>query len=108
MSLIKKTVNSNSNIDVNQVSLQRVMLMIVLFTASDSLLIKEMFQSKITRTGTLAPSQRQQRSRKVSHKKKKDAGVKSAFSFFRKQKKPEAKVRTSIQAYLPVLVLPFH
>ena len=68
-----------------------------MFSASDSLLIKEMFQSKVTRTGTLVPSRRQQQSRKIS-KINKDGvaggggGVKSAFSFFRKQKKPEMRV----------------
>ncbi|XP_013414025.1 unconventional myosin-XVI-like [Lingula anatina] len=53
----------------------------ILFTmkTSDSLQIKEMFQGKVTRTGSLAPSTRQQKSRKIS-------GTKSAFEFFQKRK----------------------
>ncbi|CAC5360780.1 unnamed protein product [Mytilus coruscus] len=43
---------------------------------SNSLLIKDLFQSKITRTGSLAPSARQQRSRRNT--------TKSPFEFFKK------------------------
>ncbi|XP_056005733.1 unconventional myosin-XVI-like isoform X5 [Ostrea edulis] len=44
---------------------------------SNSLLVKELFQSRVTRTGSLAPSARQQRSRKSRQ---------SPFDFFKKLK----------------------
>ncbi|XP_021377760.1 unconventional myosin-XVI-like isoform X4 [Mizuhopecten yessoensis] len=46
---------------------------------SESLLIKDLFQSRVTRTGSLAPSARQQRSRRVTTNK-------SPFEFFKKMK----------------------
>ncbi|XP_033760365.1 unconventional myosin-XVI-like isoform X2 [Pecten maximus] len=46
---------------------------------SESLLIKDLFQSRVTRTGSLAPSGRQQRSRRGTT-------VKSPFEFFKKMK----------------------
>ncbi|XP_069104631.1 unconventional myosin-XVI-like [Argopecten irradians] len=46
---------------------------------SESLLIKDLFQSRVTRTGSLAPSARQQRSRRGTT-------AKSPFEFFKKMK----------------------
>ncbi|XP_060082703.1 unconventional myosin-XVI-like [Ylistrum balloti] len=46
---------------------------------SESLLIKDLFQSRVTRTGSLAPSARQQRSRRGTT-------IKSPFEFFKKMK----------------------
>ena len=60
------------------------------FSASNNLLIKEMFQSRITRTGSLAPSARQQKSRKAPQ------GVKSAFAFFKRNRSKNTKVGTHV------------
>ena len=49
--------------------------------ASNRLLIKELFQSRVTRTGSLAPSARQERSRRMTVKK-----ASSPFDFFKKLK----------------------
>lgn len=58
-------------------------------SASNSLLMKEMFQSKMTRTGSLAPSTRQQKSRKIKDPK-------AAFEFFqRKKSRKESKVKNN-------------
>ncbi|CAH1782096.1 unnamed protein product [Owenia fusiformis] len=66
--------------------------MAIMFTmkTSNSLLIKELFQSKVKRTGSLAPSTRQQRSRKAPEPK-------SAFDFFRRKRNSqnESKVKRS-------------
>nr|XP_022343401.1 unconventional myosin-XVI-like isoform X7 [Crassostrea virginica] len=52
---------------------------------SDSLLVKELFQSRMSRTGSLAPSTRQQRSRKSRQ---------SPFDFFKKLKAGKSKKKT--------------
>ena len=59
----------------------------IFITASNSLLVKEMFQSRLTRTGSLAPSQRQQKSRKATE-------FKSPFDFF-KRKRTQAEHKVS-------------
>ncbi|XP_033099808.1 unconventional myosin-XVI-like [Anneissia japonica] len=57
----------------------------ILFTmkTSNSLVVRELFQGRLTRTGSLAPSARQRQSRK-SQKDTHDA-----FEFFKKKKAPE-------------------
>uniref|UniRef100_A0ABM0M8X5 Unconventional myosin-XVI-like n=1 Tax=Saccoglossus kowalevskii TaxID=10224 RepID=A0ABM0M8X5_SACKO len=50
---------------------------------SSSLLIREMFQSRLTRTGSLAPSARQRQSRRSSSEKESNV---SPFDFFRKKR----------------------
>ena len=63
----------------------------VIVSASTSLLVKELFQSRVNRTGSLAPSQRQQCSRKPSTKAShKVVTTKVAFDYFKKS--PEQKV----------------
>ncbi|XP_064638168.1 unconventional myosin-XVI-like isoform X2 [Lineus longissimus] len=84
----------------------------IMFTlkTSNSLLIRELFQSKVTRTGTLAPSKRQQKSRvvRISNKKmmksKKGAEskTKSAFDFFRRKKGSGEKKKQDPRSVIPV------
>jgi len=57
-------------------------------SASESLLVKEMFQANVTRTGSIAPSLRQTRERRVSHAQSNKRlsripDFKSAREFFR-------------------------
>ncbi|KAK3096266.1 hypothetical protein FSP39_025127 [Pinctada imbricata] len=72
---------------------------------SNSLLIKEMFQSRVTRTGSIAPSYRQQRSRKQTT-------TKSPFDFFKKMKggkqnKKPTKAESSVERKGPA-TMAFH
>ncbi|KAL5004245.1 hypothetical protein ScPMuIL_017701 [Solemya velum] len=66
----------------------------ILYTmkTSNSLLVKELFQSKVTRIGSLAPSARQQRKRTTT---------KSPFEFFKKMKgaKPDSKKQVIVPPY---------
>lgn len=57
-----------------------IFIVSIYISASNSLVIKEMFRSRLTRVGSLAPSTRQRRSRK---------GKKGMFEFFGRQRSNE-------------------
>ncbi|XP_066266634.1 unconventional myosin-XVI-like isoform X2 [Branchiostoma lanceolatum] len=71
------TYDVNGFLEKNRDTLPNSVLLIL--KTSSSLLIREMFQSRMTRTGSLAPSARQMQSRRVIKPNQ------SPFSFFRKR-----------------------
>ena len=65
----------------------KILIYFFLIAASYSSLIREMFQSKVTRTGSIAPSIRQRATRKSRKQSVKNTN--DAFEFFRKKRMSE-------------------